>query len=81
MQCVITGCQNPAPNSLGVRLRVPGGKAIWAPETGAHICDVHAVCGMKVSIVLELTDNAEIETTAQSVGAPVSRTMRITHTP
>ena len=81
MQCVIEACQNEGIHNFGVRLRRPDTSAIWAPNTEAFICDFHASRGLRVIVLLEPTDRSELETIVRSVGQPVSRTTRITHTP
>jgi hypothetical protein len=33
MNCIVMGCTNNAKHNIGIRLRRPGGTAIWAPNT------------------------------------------------
>ena len=81
MQCIIEGCQNEGKNNFGVRLRRPNASAIWAPNTDAFVCDFHASRGMRVTVLLEATDDGQLETVVRSISQPASRTTRITHTP
>ena len=79
MNCIVTGCTNDAIHQIGIRLRRPGGTAIWAPETHAYVCDAHAVQGFSVQIVLTPNRSGEIETLVSSPpGGVVTRTTLIT---
>jgi hypothetical protein len=76
--CIVSGCSRNAVHSLGVRLRYqPGPKADWAPETNAHLCDVRARSGAKITIVYEATSTGRIETSVYPVEAPVVRRTKI----
>ncbi len=80
MDCIIAGCPNDAGNNFGVRLRRPNTSAIWAPNTGAYICDQHATQGLQIRISLTPTDSGEIETAVTSETNPIySRTTPIKH--
>lgn len=82
MQCIIGGCRNTANNTFGVRLRNLETNAVWAPNTGALICDAHAVAGIRVNVVLEATTDHRVQTTVSSPGGvPVVKSMRITKEP
>jgi len=48
--CIVNGCQNHASNNFGVRLRREDTSAIWAPNTEAYICDVHASSGFDIVV-------------------------------
>lgn len=62
-RCVIPGCTRSGRNKLGVRCRVwhdgpaPRGKrktdALWAPDTDAFLCDVHALGGATITLLYE----------------------------
>ena len=56
MPCIFAECPNPGLYTLGIRLRRPNDNltAIWAPETGALVCDYHARRGMTITIQLGL---------------------------
>jgi hypothetical protein len=68
MACIIDGCKNPAEHNLGIRLRRPNTKAIWAPNLDAFVCDDHAARGLKIEIILMPTGTGEIETEVRSQG-------------
>ena len=43
---MVNGCNKPALNKLGLRLRKPGiRKAVWAPDVEAYLCREHAEAG------------------------------------
>ena len=52
--CAIAGCALEGVNSLGVRCRRPSTRALWAPNAGLGLCDVHARQGLVVRLELEL---------------------------
>lgn len=82
MICIVAGCTNYAAHNVGIRLRRPDGTAIWAPNTAAFVCDVHAVQGFNIRITLTPNTSGEIETGVSSPGgAAVSRTTGIVQTP
>ncbi len=81
MVCIIESCAREGVHNFGVRLRRPNSSAIWAPNTGALICNYHASRGLRISVLLEPTDDSKLETIVRSVGEPASRITRITHTP
>jgi hypothetical protein len=79
---MIPGCEKTAVHGLGVRLRRPGGKAIFSPETGTHLCDNHAQGGLKLTISVTPTDTGEIETEViPTGGSPKKRKTPIRHRP
>ena len=80
-QCIIEGCPSPGTNHLGVRLRRSDGTAIWAPNTGASVCDKHGAYGMKVGVTLELTSGHLLETEVRSNGNSITRVSPIRHKP
>ena len=72
MACMFPGCTNFAPNYFGVRLRYPRqGNAVWAPNTGAFMCDQHAGQGAKIEVTIESADTGYIETSVSAGGPPV----------
>ena len=72
-RCVFEGCNQPGVNNFGVRLRVPGGDAVWAPNTSANVCEHHSGSGMRINVTLELMAGNQIETNVQSVGRVFTR--------
>ena len=79
--CIVAGCTEFADHNMGVRLRRPDGTAIWAPNTDAFVCDMHATAGFRIQIILTPTTTGEIETEVSSVvpGRTISRTTPIIH--
>lgn len=80
-KCIIVNCNNLATNNLSVRLRREDTTAIWAPNTDAFICDVHAACGMTVDIRLTCHAQRTIETRVTAGGATKTRTTPINNRP
>jgi hypothetical protein len=74
--CIVPGCKRAASNNLGVRLRKPDTSAIWAFETAAHVCDVHARCGARIHVVWESTTTRRVEFSVQGAGEPIVRRTR-----
>lgn len=48
--CVV--CGERAEVALGIRARYENTNAVWAPNTGAYLCSLHAVSGLEVTIVV-----------------------------
>jgi hypothetical protein len=90
-QCIVSGCANPAPYYLGVRLRRPAdrkngrrrpsGTAIWAPNLNAHVCAVHASQGFEIDIKLTPIANRNIVTSTSAGGNVITNTTPIKHLP
>ena len=72
MSCIIPGCVNNAENNFSVRLRRPDTTAIWAPNTEAYLCDTHAVQGLRVTVILEPTNDSQIETKVSGLQPPTA---------
>ncbi len=68
MPCIIAACENPATHNVGVRLRRPSTRAIWAPNTPAYLCDHHATQGLRITVILEPVPTHQIETVVSSPG-------------
>ena len=80
--CIVNGCQNHASNNVGVRLRREDTSAIWAPNTEAYICDVHASSGFDIVVQLHTrTDNNIVTHVSANGGAVAQRLTPITNTP
>jgi hypothetical protein len=81
-QCLIPGCNNNAENNISVRLRRPDTSAIWAPNSEAYLCDVHADQGYTVDIALTPLAVRNITTNVSSAGGHMeTRTTPIIHHP
>lgn len=49
-QCLILNCPNNAENNISIRCRRTNTSAIWAPNTEAFLCDIHADQGYSIDI-------------------------------
>jgi hypothetical protein len=43
--CMVPGCTETARNQLGIRLRKPSTRAVYAPNLDAYLCKGHAEAG------------------------------------
>ena len=66
-------CGEPAIATLGIRCRVQGGNAIWAPELGGAVCGLHARGGMDVEIDIKTNLTGRVRTTLRHDGVTVSK--------
>lgn len=80
-QCLISNCNNDATHNVGIRLRRPNTSAIWAPNTVAFFCDVHADQGYTVDITFTLVENRSITTNVSAGGHVETRTTPIANHP
>jgi len=71
--CVVPGCTRSGLNDLSIRLRRPDTTAWWARETAAHVCDVHAQSGARITITYEGTDTDTVEIRTQGATEPMVR--------
>ena len=78
MTCIFPGCERRAPHNLGVRLRKPNTRAIWAPNTFAFLCKHHATSGVRITITLQETNTATVETNVAVLPADAVTANRIT---
>lgn len=77
--CVIPNCTRTGKHRLGVRCRVmsepspvPGkGKtdALWSVESDAYLCDVHALAGIDVTLLLETNKSRAASVRVLGTGA------------
>jgi hypothetical protein len=72
-ECIVPGCRRSGVNDLGVRLRRRDRSAWWARETAAHVCDVHAGSGARITVIYEGTDSGAVEVRTQGVTEPIVR--------
>lgn len=90
-QCLVPGCNNPAPYFLGIRLRRPAdrnqgrrrpaGTAIWAPNCDANLCAVHASHGYEIEIKLIPIATRQVTTNTSAGGNVITKTTPIKHVP
>jgi hypothetical protein len=76
-QCIVPGCSNRAFNNIGIRLRRPNTTAIWAPNTNAFVCDLHATAGFDIQITLTSNSSGHIRTDTGSPSRRITRTTPI----
>jgi hypothetical protein len=77
--CVVPGCSREGRNNLGVRLRRPDTSAIWAPNTEAYVCDVHAESGARIMVFYEATTTDEVEVDVRGATSELTRVTEIRH--
>jgi len=60
-------------------MRKPGqGDAWWSPNIGAHMCDVHAKSGARITLTYEATSTGRVETALHVVAQkPVAHSLKI----
>lgn len=49
--CIVPGCTNDAPHAIKLRCMRVDTSAVWAPTTGAYLCDKHATEGAEIELV------------------------------
>lgn len=80
-QCLIPNCNNNGVHNLAVRLRRPDTSAIWAPNSEAFLCDLHADNGYTIDVTLTPIQAREITTNFTAGGHVETRTTNIIHHP
>jgi hypothetical protein len=80
-QCLIPGCTNNAENNISIRCRRPNTSAIWAPNTEAYLCDIHADQGFTIDITVTPQTARSVTTNVTAGGHVESRTTPILHHP
>ena len=68
--CIVPDCDSPGRHMITVRCRRPDTSAIWAPSTGAYLCDQHSTHGGDIEAVFRPRDDRILTTivTAESHG-------------
>jgi hypothetical protein len=68
--CMVPGCDQDGRHALTLRCRRKDTSAIWAPPTGAFLCDEHATKGLDIEITVRPTQGKQIqiETVAELAG-------------
>jgi hypothetical protein len=61
--CIVPKCREPGRHHITLRCRRPDTSAVWAPTTGAHLCDRHATEGLEVDIVVRPKKNRKVKVT------------------
>lgn len=80
-QCIIPNCNNNGENNISIRCRRADTTAIWAPNTVAFLCDVHADVGYSIDITLTPVQARTITTNVSAGGAVSTRTTTINNHP
>jgi hypothetical protein len=78
-ECVVPGCAREALNNLGIRLRRPDTSAIWAPNSEAYVCDIHAESGARLTLYYEATEADQVEVRVHGAKSAAARTTPIQH--
>jgi len=66
-------CGGKASWSLGIRARRHGGNAVFAPELGAYLCDLHARSGAEILIAFQTMSTGRVVVTTINDGKTVSK--------
>lgn len=80
MDCIITGCANDATHQMSVRLRRPETSAIWAPNTYAYLCDIHAVQGLEINMTVTPTVAGTVTINVSGTPGPGGPVKAVTRT-
>jgi hypothetical protein len=80
-RCLIPNCNNNAENNISIRCRRQDTSAIWAPNTGAFLCDEHAGQGYSIDINFTPAQVRSITTNVSAGGDIEIRTTPIIHNP
>jgi hypothetical protein len=77
--CVIPNCAETGKHRLGIRCRVASepspvpGKAktdaLWSVESDAYLCDVHALAGIDITLLLETNESHAASVRVLGAGA------------
>jgi hypothetical protein len=77
--CVIPDCPNTGKHRLGIRCRIMSepspvlgkGKtdALWSVESDAYLCDVHALAGIDITLLLEANKSHSASVRVLGAGA------------
>lgn len=77
--CVISDCSETGKHRLGIRCRIMSepspvagkGKtdALWSVESDAYLCDVHALAGIDITLLLEANKSHEASVRVLGAGA------------
>lgn len=61
--CMVPGCKQDGRHTITLRCRRPDTSAIWAPTTGAYLCDNHATQGLEIDIKVRPKRNKKVRVT------------------
>ena len=69
---MVPGCTAEARNYLGLRLRKPSTRAVWAPNADAFLCKKHAEGGGSFDITYDPSSSGTVEVTVYCGGHKVT---------
>jgi hypothetical protein len=69
---MVPSCNEPARNYLGIRMRKPSTRAVWAPNADAFLCKEHAERGGKFTIEFDPGTNRTIEAEVHCGGSRIT---------
>ena len=64
--CIVPNCPHDGRHSITLRCRRPDTSAIWAPTSGAYLCDKHATEGIEIDMVIRPKRNRKVVITTKS---------------
>ncbi len=78
--CIVPGCLDAGRHMITLRCRRPDTSAVWAPTTGAYLCDKHATGGGEIELIFRPKRNRQLSVTtfAQARGETGQKTTRTT---
>src|SRR4249920_1554863 len=84
--CIVPRCRDVGRHMITLRCRRPDTSAVWAPTTGAYLCDKHATGGAEVELVFRPKRGRELVITTQAKvrgesGVKTTRKIEITGGP
>lgn len=75
--CLIPECNETPSHILSLRMRREDTGADWAPNLPAYFCDAHSIGGVRITMLYEPTDSAEVEVHVMAAAAVAHRTTPI----
>ena len=69
---MVPGCNEEARNYLGLRLRKPSTRAVWAPNADAFLCKRHAEGGGVFQITYEPGSTGTVQVDVECGGQPIT---------
>jgi hypothetical protein len=59
--CIVPGCNEEAPHAIKLRCMRVDTSAVWAPTTGAYLCDKHATEGAEIELIFRPKADGKIK--------------------
>lgn len=84
--CIVPECREAGRHMITLRCRRPDTSAVWAPTTGAYLCDKHATGGGELDLVFRPKRGGRLVVSTQAeakgeTGVKTTRTIEITGGP